>query len=218
MLRKVCFILLGSVLLLSACGKKETAENKKYEPVVNAHPKYFVIVHGEITPSLYGKINIGIQAVYTTRNKVCDKTYNKLEGVRGWRQKSEIFKPNGITEKGRYVYKIPLDKFKKGLCNWSVFRLNAYYGSQFLSTMMDFSPCGGDSVVCETMASEGVFKVKKYVTSIKNKIICTEDKSKGYICDGGFLNSFGSNLAVPDNKNYYLSEKYLLKRKAHDFN
>lgn len=64
-------------------------------------------------------MHLTILTVYTSKNPKCRKEINKLEGVliQRERQHVTIVKPN---KAGYFDYKVPLDKFLPGFCQWKV--------------------------------------------------------------------------------------------------
>jgi hypothetical protein len=139
------------------------------------------MVKGVVDLQLIGKINIALQAVYTTTNKECDKTYNKIEGVRGWRQKDVIFQPNDFSKNGQYEFKIPFDYYQKGFCQWNITSVNDYSGAQANKgyfTLLQFIPCGNSETcsaylgrVPKNYSLRAYFQNKCYINS-KKKFIC----------------------------------------------
>jgi len=107
-------------VLLHACGNAPPAPMpKKFQPVVNPNPNYFMTVKGHVAPELAGKVKLVWVTEYYTANPECEVVTNQFEGVRNAREikNSLVVKPNST---GNYEYKIPLDKYLPGFCRWQV--------------------------------------------------------------------------------------------------
>ena len=113
--------LIGLILLtLTACSSSQPPANTgKYKPVVNPHPQYFVTVSGHIDPELAKAVHLSWQTTAWTKNKKCNVTYNKLEGVVGWRNQVTHY-PVKIDAHGNYSIKIPIDHYLPGYCAWQM--------------------------------------------------------------------------------------------------
>ena len=107
-------------VLLHACGNAPPPPMpKKFQPVVNPNPNYFMTVKGHVAPELAGTVRLVWVTEYYTANPECEVVTNQFEGVRNAREVENtlIVKPNSS---GNYEYKIPLDKYLPGFCRWQV--------------------------------------------------------------------------------------------------
>jgi len=111
-----------SLPLLSACGEHE---NKK--PQLNPHPKYRVIISGNIAPNLKWPMYFGFWATYAAYNPTCKVNVNAFEGVSG-QPGHPIFYPVKPDKKGNYQIKIPIDYYLPGQCDWKIAWIDYAYG------------------------------------------------------------------------------------------
>jgi len=111
-----------SLPLLSGCGQHE-----KKEPQVNPHPKYRVIISGNIAPNLKWPMYFGFWATYAAYNPKCKVDVNAFEGVSG-QPGHPIFYPVKPDKKGDYQIKIPIDYYLPGKCDWKIAWIDYAYG------------------------------------------------------------------------------------------
>lgn len=114
------------LLTLTACSQ----DNKTYPrfmPQLNPQPKYFVTVEGYINPKLAQDINLTWHIAYITHNDDCREVFNPLEGVYGARSQEDSFLIK-TDETNHYSYKIPIDKYLPGYCDWHA--TSMYYESR----------------------------------------------------------------------------------------
>ena len=208
---KRMLLIVSLVLLLSGCGDKHPAAMpKKFQPVINPHPQYFMTVKGHIAPELVSKIKLKWQAVYSTTNSACDETYNKFEGVVGWRQIIKNFEAT-VDKQGDYEIKIPLDHYQLGFCQWKISMILDYSGIEnHGSSVAQFYPCG-KSASCELLDKS---LPGSYITKSLSTNICRYDTKKQLLCQTND-NSYGFSDAqqIPRDDNYELIESYVFQNK-----
>jgi len=198
-------------VLLHACGNAPPPPMpKKFQPVVNPSPNYFMTVKGHVAPELLSKINLKWQAIYSTTNPACDKTYNKFEGVVGWRQVALNFETH-VDKQGNYEIKIPLDHYRQGFCQWKISMLIDYSGiSNHGSSIAQFYPCGKS----QSCIGRNDSPPDPYVTKVLFMNVCKYDLKTQLSCT---LNNksygFNDGQQIPRNNNYLLTESYMYAAK-----
>jgi len=106
------------ILTLSLTGCASVAN----EPQLNPHPKHFLTIEGVVSPKLEGKTNMSFVQVYAGPNSKCLKTVNALAGIQEVPTQTVDYKPK-FDNQGKYIVKIPLDKYLSGRCDWAPARL-----------------------------------------------------------------------------------------------
>jgi len=201
-----------SLMLLGACKDDSAGAGmpKQFEPVVNPHPKYFMTIKGYVSPSIADKIQLKWVAIYSTTNPKCDKTYNSFEGVVGWRQIKVPFIAK-LDKNSRYQFKIPLDYYESGLCEWKIASVVDYSGETHLANgIAQFYPCG-KSATC-LMASKKINPI--YKKQALYELLCAYDNKEKLACKAtpdSF--DFSNDLNIPRTNNYLFTENYFLKTK-----
>jgi hypothetical protein len=211
-------VIVPVLIILALIGKNyavDTYRDWKYAPTINPQPKYFMTVKGNVDPKLIGKIDIGMQAIYSTTVKNCDKTYNALEGVRGWRQKEIMFYPENIEKNGNYKIEIPLDYFTSGVCSWMIAAIRDYSGApeEIGNGLVIFSPCGSSST-CQIYNADNIENEKYALQSTRNNY-CYYKNNK-LSCTLGYSSDFNSTALIPRKNNYLLVENFYFKEVLHD--
>ena len=88
-------------------------------PRVNAHPKYYVTIHGNIEPHMpYPQVPM-YKATYAAYNPNCGVWISRLEGVSGMAAKNAYY-PVYPDAKGNYEVRIPIDQYALGRCEWKI--------------------------------------------------------------------------------------------------
>ena len=148
---------------------------KNHLPVENTHPKYFMTVKGNIAPALKDKVKLKWVASYYTTNPKCRRTINKLEGISSYLERDFTYqvKPD---DKGNFNFKIPLDRFEPGICNWQMLNIEYYLNSATAWRDIDLSKnskiasykmkddflCEGSKCNLQTKKIEGRYNVSPY--------------------------------------------------------
>ena len=88
-------------------------------PRANAHPKYYVTIHGNIEPHMpYPQVPM-YKATYAAYNPNCGVWISRLEGVSGMAAKNAYY-PVYPDAKGNYEVRIPIDQYALGRCEWKI--------------------------------------------------------------------------------------------------
>jgi hypothetical protein len=93
-----------------------------YAPEINPSPQYFMTIKGHMAPKLIQNHQLIFIADYYTDNPACEYTISSIEGVSSSRKQSLIL-PAQVNNFGFYQIKIPLDQYKNGVCQWSLFSI-----------------------------------------------------------------------------------------------
>ena len=173
------------------------------QPTINPTPKYFVTISGNIDPKMKKPIYMGFWVSYGGYNKECSSIPNKWSGISYMPGKVDFYsaKPN---KKGDYTVKIPIDRYKKGKCDWKIAyidtgdayrRINKNRASaKEISTLMQFGNRKNEN------ANPGQPTKYSNVTAYN----CSRDLRW---CDGDRL-SAGYTDNVPRHKNYHFEQSY----------
>ena len=184
----------------------------KYQPTLNPKPQYFMTIKGNVSPSLIGKVRLKWVARYASSDVRCDKTYNYIEGVSGWRY-MDIPYIAKLSSSGSYALKIPLDYYQSGgYCSWQISEIDDYSGvtseSQY-GSLWQFYPCG-TSVSCtglNNIAPNPLIYNLKAVTDN----LCHYRNYYQLQCEMLISSSaFSDNANIPRNNSYTFIENYKL--------
>lgn len=110
------YLYLALSCLLASCSQ-DNKTDRRYEPQLNPKPQYFVTMEGLLDPKLLEKGTFTLGIAYVTHNDDCRKIINPLEGVYTARVKEESIIVK-IDQNHHYGYKIPIDKYLPGYCQW----------------------------------------------------------------------------------------------------
>ncbi len=113
-----CFIVALSVFVLW-----KAYHFVKYTPWKKSHPKHYLTLKGHINPKIAKDFKFYMD--YATSKRSCD-SINYYAGVRGVRVKTFPVSLNP-DKLGNYEVKIPLDKFRKGFCDWGAYGFGFKY-------------------------------------------------------------------------------------------
>ena len=95
----------------------------KDKPILkNIKNNYNFFIAGKITPNLTGKIKLKWYAKYATYNPKCARASNVYAQFEGgvFPQQSITSKDLTVDKNNSFRVKIPLDKYKPGLCKWNI--------------------------------------------------------------------------------------------------
>lgn len=86
-------------------------------PIINKDQKYFLIIHGNISPQLHRAVHLFFLQTYVGTATQCYHTTNVLAGAEAGPYRTMNYQavPNSS---GSYTVKIPLDKYRLGYCHW----------------------------------------------------------------------------------------------------
>src|SRR3990167_3219026 len=184
----ICFCIIG----ITACDSNEN-------PVKNPHPKYFVMVSGNISLKLKKPMYYVIWATYVAHNSKCQKMINWFEGVKGYYAKTDRYlaKPNND---GNYVIKIPIDGYFSGKCRWSMDQIN-YHVDMTKIPKNKYDAEQASLLFFNNSYRFGNLPVRNQVTVT----VC--NKGKYLFCGGNTLTP-GNSSPVPLNKNYYFIQNF----------
>ena len=98
-------------------------------PVLNPHPKYFLTIKGYISPELKNKVHLKFIQDTATDADACLRTTNVLAGMKEGYAKTDTYSVSP-DEKGQYKITIPIDKYKKGKCEWIPQFVSLYINSR----------------------------------------------------------------------------------------
>lgn len=178
-----------------------------YQPHLNPNPQYYMVIKGHVAPELVGKVQLKWRATYSSTIKACDKTYNWFEGVDGWRWVTDYFTAR-VDERGDYLVKIPLDKYRPGFCRWQIASVDDEAGTNFDGmTIANFYPCGS-SISCEMHDT----KLERFKTKAHYARRCILDHGKLMSCKlNKNATNFSNNLVLPRQNNYIMIENFTIK-------
>lgn len=116
-------------LFLTSCSKPDRHD----EPQLNPTPKYFLTVKGRIDPAVMENVNLVWSITYASNNRddnKCRNVVNRFEGAIFplYKDDSFIMQPDA---RGYYTYKIALDKYVPGYCEWKPLAAGYEYKLKF---------------------------------------------------------------------------------------
>jgi hypothetical protein len=114
---KWMLLILTISLLLRGCGNAPPPPMpKKFQPVVNPNPNYFMTVKRHVAPELAGKVKLVWVTTYYTTNQKCNESINKFEGISVPRtiNQSIISHPNAVCNDSNCLvisFKVGFNKY-----------------------------------------------------------------------------------------------------------
>lgn|SRR3990167_893179 len=111
------------IALGASCSLSRNNHNPvKNPPTNNPHPQYYFNIKTQVDPKIEQPIKLTLQARYVTSNPNCQNLTHWFEGVKE-DQAITIEKTVTLPHNQVMYYKIPLDKFLPGYCQWRVERV-----------------------------------------------------------------------------------------------
>ena len=177
MKRYSLLIAVSMLIVFLGCWYVYQHKSLSIKPKLHAHPKYFLLAHGHIAPSLLDAVALRWTAIYASNNPKCQYYKSpgaKSAGVYSLRQVVTTWKSRA-NNKGDYQLSIPLDKYLPGYCQWSILgvyvRVNAggrWFVASFnqqarnsqtsLSNEYTCSPGQQGNLLCENTSGYHVFQ------------------------------------------------------------
>lgn len=116
--------------VLSGCNNPQTP--KRFRPVKNPKPNYFLTLTGTVSAPL--PIKLILFKHYETQNSRCNITINQFEGA----EDARIIEPEyPVTiSKKTFTYKLPLDDYLPGYCQWKLSDIRLYNDSKYASPIL----------------------------------------------------------------------------------
>src|SRR3989339_391722 len=122
------FVFCFSLLMVGQSALARTKSDAlNYIPQLNPTPKYFMTAAGFIDSPLQGKVRLVWIAYYRAFNNIdqCKEVLNPVDAVSVPKEKKYFFSVP-ITKKEVYEYRIPLDKFQHGFCDWRIYKIDYF--------------------------------------------------------------------------------------------
>ncbi len=198
------YLLGGGVILAVYLGSvfidhQEKQLDHQYAPVLNPHPQYFFTIKGHMDKALTATMTPRFYASFQSSNDKCLRLDNWLEGAHGPRIVNKMY--SNMDTNGNYFIKIPIDKYKPGMCGWMISEISE-------STIKDKKTAAenSDTVVIFGTHPDKLFNLLSVATyQCKNNNDCKRTKHTPF--------TKYSNGQLSYNHNYDYDINYLWRKK-----